>query len=193
MYRRNDRSWFVAGNSRSPWSVRLDRPVLAYDVTSLSVLIRRRIIYIHEGLGSTVNTPNPSKTGHHGIYRQNFKRKYKLLLGNDEDFILKSTSYDFLTCANLNEILWSLNSLPAAKYLIWSTVLLLTCYRCNYLGVIHFEYIGSVRRDGKFAGSMINHFSQIVVMDEKANDSLCCEIQRGFCKVITYLFDFYFL
>ena len=67
------------------------------------------------------------------------------------------------------------------------------CYRCNYLGVIHFEYIGSVRRDGKFAGSMINHFSQIVLMDEKANDSLCCEIQRGFCKVITYLFDFYFL
>ena len=34
------------------------------------------------------------------------------------------------------------------------------CYRCNYLGVVHFEYIGSVRRDGKFAGSMINHFSQ---------------------------------
>ena len=67
------------------------------------------------------------------------------------------------------------------------------CYRCNYLGVIHFEYIGSVRRDGKFAGSMINRFSQIDLMDEKANDSLCCETQIGFCKVITYLFYFYFL
>ena len=31
------------------------------------------------------------------------------------------------------------------------------CYRYNHLGVIPFEYIAGVTRDGKRAGSMINH------------------------------------
>ena len=47
------------------------------------------------------------------------------------------------------------------------------CY--NHLGVIPFEYIADVTRDGKFAGSMINQPTQIVLMDEWTNDSLCCE------------------
>ena len=49
------------------------------------------------------------------------------------------------------------------------------CYRYNHLGVIPFEYIAGVTRDGKFAGSMINQCTQIVLMDKSTNDSLCCE------------------
>ena len=48
-------------------------------------------------------------------------------------------------------------------------------YRYNHLGVIPFEYIAGITRDGKFAGSMINQSPQIVLMDEWTNDSLCCE------------------
>ena len=33
-------------------------------------------------------------------------------------------------------ILWSLNSLPTAKYLIWSTILFSACFRRNYVIVI---------------------------------------------------------
>ena len=74
-------------------------------------------------------------------------------------------------------ILWSLNSLPAAKYLIWSTALFSVelFYGYNHLGVIPFEYIAVITLDGKLAGSMINQSTQIVLMDEWANDSLCCE------------------
>ena len=46
------------------------------------------------------------------------------------------------------------------------------CYRYNHLGVIPFEYIAGVTRDGKFAGSMINQSTQIVLMDEWTNNSL---------------------
>ena len=48
-------------------------------------------------------------------------------------------------------------------------------YHYNHLGVILFEYIAGVTRDGKFAGFMINHPTQIVLMDEWTNDILCCE------------------
>ena len=58
------------------------------------------------------------------------------------------------------------------------------CYRYNHLGVIPFEYVAIVTRDGKFAGSMLNQSTQIVSMDEWTNDSLCCEdakrILRGY-------------
>ena len=67
------------------------------------------------------------------------------------------------------------------------------CYGYSHLGVIPFEHIAGVTRDGKFAGSMINHSTQIVLMDEWTYDSLCARMQREFCKVITYLFYFYFL
>ena len=63
------------------------------------------------------------------------------------------------------------------------------CYRYNHLGVIPFEYIAGVTRDGKFAGSMINQSTQIVLMDEWTNDSLCCEDTKRILQVY-YLFIF---
>ena len=67
------------------------------------------------------------------------------------------------------------------------------CYRYNQLGVIPFEYIADVTRDGKFAGSMINQSTQIVLMDEWTNDSLCCEdakrILQGYYLFILLLFS----
>ena len=66
------------------------------------------------------------------------------------------------------------------------------CYRYNHLGVIPFEYIAGVTRDGKFAGSMINQSTQIVLMGEWTNDSLCCEdakrILQDYCLFILLLF-----
>ena len=50
-----------------------------------------------------------------------------------------------------------------------------SCYRYNHPGVIPFEYIAGVTRDGKFDESMISQSTQTVLMDEWANDSLCCE------------------
>ena len=54
------------------------------------------------------------------------------------------------------------------------------------------EYIAGVTRDGKFAGSMINQSTQIVLMDEWTNDSLCCEdakrILQGYYLFILLLF-----
>ena len=67
------------------------------------------------------------------------------------------------------------------------------CYRYNHLGVIPFEYIAGVTRDGKFAGSMINQSTQIVLMDEWTNDSLCFEdakrILQGYYLFILLLFS----
>ena len=67
------------------------------------------------------------------------------------------------------------------------------CYRYNHLGVIPFEYIAGVTRDGKFAGSMINQSTQIVLMDKWTNDSLCCEdakrILQGYYLFILLLFS----
>ena len=67
------------------------------------------------------------------------------------------------------------------------------CYRYNHLGVIPFEYIAGVTRDGKFTGSMINQSTQIVLMDEWTNDSLCCEdakrILQGYYLFILLLFS----
>ena len=67
------------------------------------------------------------------------------------------------------------------------------CYRYNQLGVIPFEYIADVTRDGKFAGSMINQSTRIVLMDEWTNDSLCCEdakrILQGYYLFILLLFS----
>ena len=67
------------------------------------------------------------------------------------------------------------------------------CYCYNNLGVIPFEYIAGVTRDGKFAGSMINQSTQIVLMDEWTNDSLCCEdakrILQGYYLFILLLFS----
>ena len=67
------------------------------------------------------------------------------------------------------------------------------CYRCNHLGVIPFEYIAGVTRDGKFAGSMINQSTQIVLKDEWTNDSLYCEdakrILQGYYLFILLLFS----
>ena len=45
------------------------------------------------------------------------------------------------------------------------------CYRYNHLGVIPFEYIAGVTRDGKFPGSMINQSTKIFLMDKWTNDS----------------------
>ena len=67
------------------------------------------------------------------------------------------------------------------------------CYRYNHLGVIPFEYIAGVTRDGKFAVSMINQSTQIVLMDEWTNGSLCCEdakrILQGYYLFILLLFS----
>ena len=67
------------------------------------------------------------------------------------------------------------------------------CYLYNHLGVIPFEYIARVTRDGKFAGCMINQSTQIVLMDEWTNDSLCCEdakrILQGYYLFILLLFS----
>ena len=67
------------------------------------------------------------------------------------------------------------------------------CYGYNHLGVIPFEYIAGVTRDGKFAGSMINQSTQIVLMDEWTNDGLCCEdakrILKGYYLLILLLFS----
>ena len=62
------------------------------------------------------------------------------------------------------------------------------CYHYNHLGVIPFEYIAGVTRDGKFAGTMINQSTEIALMDEWTK-----RMQKEFCKVITYLFYFCFL
>ena len=40
------------------------------------------------------------------------------------------------------------------------------CYGYNHIGVIPFEYIAGVTRDGKLAESMINQSTQTVLMDE---------------------------
>ena len=67
------------------------------------------------------------------------------------------------------------------------------CYRYNHLGVIPFEYIAGVTCDGKFAESMTNQSTQIVLMDEWTNDSLCCEdakrILQGYYLFILLLFS----
>ena len=67
------------------------------------------------------------------------------------------------------------------------------CYRYNHLGVIPFEYIAAVTLDGKFAGSKINQSTQIVLMDQWTNDSLCCEdakrILQGYYLFILLLFS----
>ena len=67
------------------------------------------------------------------------------------------------------------------------------CYCYNNLGVIPFEYIAGVTHDGKFVGSMINQSTQIVLMDEWTNDSLCCEnakrILQGYYLFILLLFS----
>ena len=67
------------------------------------------------------------------------------------------------------------------------------CYRYNHLGVIPFEYVAIVTRDGKFAGSMLNQSTQIVLMDEWTNDSLCCEdakrTLRGYYLFILLFFS----
>ena len=66
------------------------------------------------------------------------------------------------------------------------------CYRYNHLGVIPFEYIAGVTRDSKFARFMINQSTQIILMDEWTNDSLCCEdakrILRGYYLFLTFIF-----
>ena len=66
------------------------------------------------------------------------------------------------------------------------------CYPYNHLGVIDFEYIAGVTRDGKFAGSMINQSTQIVLLDEWANVGLCCEdakrVLQGYYLFILLLF-----
>ena len=50
------------------------------------------------------------------------------------------------------------------------------CYGYNnHLGAIPFEYVAGVTRDGKFPGSMAHQSTQIVLMVEWTNDSLCCE------------------
>ena len=79
------------------------------------------------------------------------------------------------------------------------------CYRNNHLGVIPFGYIAGVTHDGKFSGSMINQFTQIVSMDEWTNGSFCCEDAKrtlqGYYLFILLLFSvitphcsmFYFL
>ena len=67
------------------------------------------------------------------------------------------------------------------------------CYGYNHLGVIPFEYIAGVTRDGKFAGSLISQSTQIVLMDKWTNDSLCCEdvkrILQGYYLFIILLFS----
>ena len=42
-------------------------------------------------------------------------------------------------------------------------------------GIIPFQYIVGVIRDGTFAGATINQATQVVFTDEWTNDSLCCE------------------
>ena len=67
------------------------------------------------------------------------------------------------------------------------------CYSCNHLGIISFEYIAGVTRDDKFGRFMINQSTQIVLMDEWTNDSLCCEdakrILQGYYLFIQLLFS----
>ena len=67
------------------------------------------------------------------------------------------------------------------------------CYDYNHLGAILFEHKAGVTGDDKFAGSMAHQSTQIVLMVEWSNDSLCCEVQREIYKVNTFLFYFYFL
>ena len=65
------------------------------------------------------------------------------------------------------------------------------CY--NRLCVIPFEYIAGVTCDSKFAGSMTNQTTQIILTDEWTNDSLCCEdakkILQGYYLFILLLFS----
>ena len=49
-----------------------------------------------------------------------------------------------------------------------------------HLGVIPFEYVPGVNRDGKFARSMINQSTQIILIDEGIKDSLWCEDAKRF-------------
>ena len=67
------------------------------------------------------------------------------------------------------------------------------CYRCNHLGVIPFEYIAGVTRDGKFAGSMINQSTQILLMDEWTDDSLRCEDAKRILLGYYLFIQLYFL
>ena len=54
-------------------------------------------------------------------------------------------------------------------------------------------YIANVTHDGKFSGPMINWSTQIVLMDEWTNDSLCCEaakrILQGYYSFTLRLFS----
>ena len=67
------------------------------------------------------------------------------------------------------------------------------CYGHNRLGVIPFEYMAGVTLDSKFTGAMINQSTQIVLMDEWANDNLCSDdakrILQSFCLFILLLFS----
>ena len=63
--------------------------------------------------------------------------------------------------------------------------------------MIPFEYIAGVTRNGKFAGSMINQSTQIVLMDEWTIDSLCCEdakiiLQGYYLSILLLCSMFYF-
>lgn len=57
------------------------------------------------------------------------------------------------------------------------------------LGIIPSRYIAGVVRDGRFAGHMINDKTQVLLMDEWTNDSLCCEdakkVLQGKAKLIS--------
>ena len=64
---------------------------------------------------------------------------------------------------------------------------MLECYGYNHLGVISFECIAGVTLDSKFAGSVINQSTQIVLMDEWANGSLCSDDAKRVLQVC-YLF-----
>ena len=44
-----------------------------------------------------------------------------------------------------------------------------------FTGVIPSQHIAGVTGDDTFARAMINQATQVVFMDERTNDSLCCE------------------
>ena len=64
------------------------------------------------------------------------------------------------------------------------------CYRYNHLGVIPFEYMTGVACSSKFAGSMIEQFTQIALMKSGQMTAYVVRMQRKFCKAITNLFYF---
>ena len=70
---------------------------------------------------------------------------------------------------------------------------MLECYGYNHLGVISFECIAGVTLDRKFAGSVINQSTQIVLMDEWANGSLCSDdAKRVFASLLLIYATFIF-